>query len=193
MFEYIKGLLVELNPTYAVIDNAGIAYFINISLQSYSQLTENKEQQLYIHHVIREDSHTLFGFVSKKERQMFRLLISVSGVGANTGRVMLSTLSPDELEKAILASQVNVIKSVKGIGMKTAQKIIIELKDKMGKLSEEMEVILAGESKVREEAAEALTALGFTKAQINKNLDKLLNKEGHLSVEELIKRALKMM
>ena len=193
MFEYIKGLLVELNPTYAVIENSGMAYFINISLQSYSQLTENTEQQLYIHHVIREDSHTLFGFVSKKEREMFRLLISVSGVGANTGRVMLSTLSPDELEKAILANQVNVIKSVKGIGMKTAQKIIIELKDKMGKLSEEMEVILAGENKVREEAAEALTALGFTKAQINKNLDKLLNKEGHLSVEELIKRALKMM
>ena len=193
MFDYITGKLVELNPTYAVLDNNGLAYFIHISLLTYSQLSEQNEQKLYIHHIIREDSHNLFGFVSKKEREMFRLLISVSGVGANTARVMLSTLSPEELEKAILANQVNVIKSVKGIGLKTAQKIIIELKDKIGKLSEEMEVMLAGESKVRDEAAEALVALGFAKSQINKVLDKLLNKESHLNVEEVIKKALKMM
>ncbi len=193
MFDYIKGKLTELTPTYAVIENNGIGYFIHISLQSYSKLSENAEQQLFIHHIIREDVHNLFGFVDKKERAMFRLLISVSGVGPNTGRVMLSTLSPDELEKAVLGNQVNVIKSVKGIGLKTAQKIIIELKDKIGKLSEEMEVMLAGENKTKEEASEALSMLGFSKTQINKVLDKLLNKENNFNVEELIKKALKML
>ncbi|MCK5538225.1 MAG: Holliday junction branch migration protein RuvA [Bacteroidales bacterium] len=193
MFDYIEGLISELTPTYAVVDNSKIGYLINISLHSYSQLSENNAHKLYIHHVIREDSHQLFGFVIKKEREMFRLLISVSGVGANTARVMLSTLTTDELEKAILGSQVNIIKSVKGIGMKTAQKIIIELKDKLGKLSDDLEMVLAKDYKVREEALDALLMLGFSKIQINKGLDKLLNKESNFTVEELIKNALKLL
>jgi Holliday junction DNA helicase RuvA len=193
MFDYIEGKVAELTPTYVVLDVAGIGYFVNISLQSYSVIEEKKMLKMYIHHVIREDVHLLFGFKEKKERDMFRLLISVSGVGANTARVMLSTLTTVELEKAILGNQVNIIKSVKGIGLKTAQKIIIELKDKMGKLTEEMSVLMASDSKVREEALEALIMLGFAKPSVNKVLDNLLNKESGMDVEHLIKNALKQL
>jgi len=193
MFDYIEGKVAELTPTYVVIDVAGIGYFVNISLQSYSVIDEKKILKMYIHHVIREDVHLLFGFKEKKEREMFRLLISVSGVGANTARVMLSTLTTSELEKAILGNQVNIIKSVKGIGLKTAQKIIIELKDKMGKLTEEMSVLMASDSKVREEALDALVMLGFAKPSVNKVLDNLLNKESGMDVEHLIKNALKQL
>lgn len=193
MFDYIQGKVTELTPTFVVIDVAGVGFLIHISLQSYAAINDKNLQKMFIHHVIREDAHLLFGFTDKKEREMFRLLISVSGVGANTARVMLSTLSTQELEKAILGNQVNIIKSVKGIGLKTAQKIIIELKDKMGKLSEEMEVLIAHDSRTRDEALEALVMLGFAKPAINKVLDTLLNKESGMDVENLIKNALKQL
>ena len=133
MIDYIRGSVTELTPTFLVIETGGIGYLVNISLSSFSKLEGRKEFRILIHEVIREDAHQLFGFADNEEREIFRHLISVSGVGANTARMMLSSLSPAEIEKAIMSSDVNVLKGVKGIGLKTAQRIIIDLKDKMGK------------------------------------------------------------
>jgi Holliday junction DNA helicase RuvA len=193
MIEYIKGEIIQLTPTYVTIETGGIGYSVNISLTTYSRLENQKEFKILIHEVIREDSHQLFGFSGDQEREIFRLLISVSGVGANTARMMLSSLSPEEIEKAILGSDSNLLKSVKGIGLKTAQRIIIDLKDKLGKHAGSGEIFAFADNTRREEALSALVMLGFAKSTVSKILDKIVREEKNLTVEEIIKRALKNM
>jgi len=191
MFEYIKAQLVELNPTYAIMDNNGLAYFINISLNTYSQLKEGEKTTLFLQQIVREDAHLLFGFADKSEREIFRLLITVSGIGANTARMMLSSLSTIDIKSAIESGNVNVLKSVKGIGLKTAQRVIIDLKDKIGKAEIDKDIFAPLSNTKREEALSALVMLGFNKPAIEKTLDKITSEMGELSVEELIKLALK--
>jgi Holliday junction DNA helicase RuvA len=193
MIEYINGEIIQLTPTYVTIETGGIGYSVNISLTTYSGLENKKEFKILIHEVIREDSHQLFGFSGNQERDIFRLLISVSGVGANTARMMLSSLTPDEIEKAILGSDSNLLKSVKGIGLKTAQRIIIDLKDKLGKHAGSGEIFAFADNTRREEALSALVMLGFAKSTVSKILDKIVREEKNLTVEEIIKRALKNM
>ena len=191
MFEYIKAQLVELNPAYAIMDNNGLAYFINISVNTYSQLKEGENTTLFLQQIVREDAHLLFGFADKSEREIFRLLITVSGIGANTARMMLSSLSTVDIKTAIESANVNVLKSVKGIGLKTAQRVIIDLKDKIGKAEIDEDIFAPLSNTKREEALSALVMLGFNKPAIEKTLDKITSEKGELSVEELIKLALK--
>ncbi len=191
MYEYIKGELVEATPANAVIDCGGVGYYINISVNTYSKIASQKQVLLYIHQIVREDAHLLYGFFSKEERSLFRALISVSGIGANTANVMLSSMTVEEITGAILTENVNAIKSVKGIGVKTAQRVIIELKDKVGKEGVPVEGISLSTNVVREEAQAALVMLGFTRLQVSKTLDKILSVEKVESVENLIKLALK--
>jgi Holliday junction DNA helicase RuvA len=191
MIDYIKGDITLITPTYLLIETGGIGYQVNISLTTFSGLESKKEFKILIHEVIREDSHQLFGFADNEERDIFRLLISVSGVGANTARMMLSSLNPGEIEKAILGSDSNLLKSVKGIGLKTAQRIIIDLKDKLGKHAGSDEIFTFADNTKREEALSALVMLGFAKSAVSKVLDKIVRDEKNLSVEDMIKRALK--
>jgi holliday junction DNA helicase RuvA len=191
MFEYIKAKLVELNPAYAIMDTSGVAYFINISLNTYSLLKEGSEHTLYIHQVVREDAHLLYGFADKSERELFRLLITVSGIGSNTARMMLSSLTVKELKNAILSSNANILKSIKGIGLKTAQRLIIDLKDKIVKTGQENDIFAHESNTTKDEALSALVMLGFNKLAIEKTLDKMIQEESGLSVENMIKLALK--
>ena len=193
MFEYIKGDLNDLTPTAVIVENHGMGYFINITLNTYSQLSGHKSSQLYLHQVIRDDAHLLFGFKELKEREVFRLLISVSGVGANTARMMLSSLTSEEVKKAIFSNNSKTLQDVKGIGAKTAQRIIIELKDKIGKEDEMGEIVLPLDNTIREEALSALVMLGFAKNSIAKVLDKIIKANAPTSVEDLIKIALKQL
>jgi len=181
MYEYIKGLLVEATPAYAVIECGGVGYYINISVNTYSQIVALQQVSLYIHQIVREDALLLYGFFNKEERTVFRQLISVSGIGANTASVMLSSMT------------VNAIKSVKGIGLKTAQRVIIELKDKIAVTGSAEEMNFGASVAIKEEALAALVMLGFVKAQANKVLDKIMAGGGVTSVEELIKQALKQL
>lgn len=192
MIDYIKGNITELTPAFLIIETGGVGYFVSISLTTYTKLEHKKEYRILVHEVIREDNHQLFGFADSEERDIFRLLISVSGVGAGTARVMLSSLSPSEVERAILGSEVNTLQAVKGIGLKTAQRIIVDLKDKVGKqLSGTGEIFTYKDNTNREEALSALVMLGFSKGAVVKVLDKIFREEKDLSVEDLIKRALK--
>jgi Holliday junction DNA helicase RuvA len=191
MFEYIQGKLVELKPAYAVIEAGNVGYFIHISLNTYSKLTKSTEHKLYIHQVIRDDAHMLFGFVDKHEREIFLMLISVSGIGANTARMILSSLPPSEIEQAIFDGNVALLKSIKGIGVKSAQRLIVDLKDKIGKSADIGEIFATESNTLREESLSALVMLGFSKAQVQKVLDQLLQQESEQTVEELIKKALK--
>ena len=191
MINYIKGTITEINPTSVTIETGGIGYFINISVNTFSKLDGKSEFKILVHEVIREDAHQLFGFADKEERDIFRLLISVSGIGANTARMMLSSLHPAEVEKAILESNVNVLKSVKGIGLKTAQRVIVDLKDKVGRQSQSSEIFTFEDNTKREEALSALVMLGFAKSAVSKVLEKIIREEKNLTVEDLIKRALK--
>jgi Holliday junction DNA helicase RuvA len=191
MIDYIKGDITKITPTYLLIETGGIGYLVNISLTTFSSLETKKEYKILVHEVIREDSHQLFGFADNEERDIFRLLISVSGVGANTARMMLSSLNPGEIEKAILGSDSNLLKSVKGIGLKTAQRIIIDLKDKVGKHAGSDEIFTFADNTKRDEALSALVMLGFAKSAVSKVLDKIVRDEKNLSVEDMIKRALK--
>ncbi len=202
MYEYIKGALIESNPSYAIIEANGVGYFINISLHTYTQITEKEQERikagdvltLFIHQLVREDSLDLYGFYSKEERGIFLNLISVSGVGANTARMILSSLSPVEIQEAIMEGKVNVLKNIKGIGAKSAQRIIVDLKDKIGKPSNKQIDILSGQDNtVREEALSALLTLGFSKRGVEKELDKILSQHPGLSIEELVKTALKQL
>lgn len=194
MYEYINGKLTDITPTYAVIDCVGIGYLINISVNTYSKIADSAECKLYLHQIVREDAHTLYGFATTEERALFRLLISISGIGANTACVMLSSMSVSDIISAIQTDNVNAIKSVKGIGLKTAQRVIIELKDKVMTLSvSEMSSIQLPENSNKEEALAALIMLGFVKAQAIKVLDKLITQNRTASVEELIKQALKLL
>lgn len=192
MYEYIKGILTEASPTYAVVDCGGVGYYVNISINTYSKISTEKSVLLYIHQIVREDAHLLYGFFSKEERLLFRQLISVSGVGANTASVMLSSMTVNEIVGAIQTDNVNAIKSVKGIGLKTAQRVIIELKDKVGNTGIAGSDLFAGNT-VKDEALSALVMLGFVKAQASKVVDKIVAGGGGTSVEELIKQALKQL
>jgi Holliday junction DNA helicase RuvA len=191
MVDYIKGKLIELTPAFIVIENGGIGYFVSISLSTFTRLEGKDECRILVHEVIREDSHQLFGFADKEERDIFKLLISVSGVGPSTARMMLSSLNYDEIEKAILGSDVNTLKSVKGIGLKTAERIIVDLKDKLGKQSGTGEIFAFTDNTKREEALSALVMLGFGKSAVLKVLDRIIKEEKNLTVEDMIKRALK--
>jgi holliday junction DNA helicase RuvA len=192
MYEYIEGALREKNPAGCVIETGGIGYFIQISLHTYSQIEQLAQVRLFLHQVVREDAHLLFGFFSRSEREMFRMLIGVTGVGANTARMMLSYLSPDDLRQHIIQGNVAPLQAVKGIGAKTAQRIIMELQDKMGK-----EKGVGGElfpmqsNRLKEEALSALVILGFNKNEADKVISRILVAESQLSLEELIKKALK--
>ncbi len=193
MFEFIQGKLIKLNPAYAILENTGIGYFVNISLHTFSSLQGKQDGKLFMHEVIREDAHSLFGFQTETERDIFRHLISVSGIGANTARTILSSMSPDETSNAIVSGNVDVLKSVKGIGAKTAQRIIIDLKDKVGKAGGEVEIFTEASNTIKEEALSALIMLGFAKATVEKALTRILKTEKDLNVEQLIKRALKQL
>jgi len=191
MIDYIKGTITQITPTFLTIETGGVGYFINISITSFSSLEGKTDYKILIHEVIREDSHQLYGFAESEERNIFRLLISVTGVGANTARMMLSSLNPGELEKAIIVSDVNILKSIKGIGLKTAQRIIVDLKDKLGKQAGNDEIFGLADNTIRDEALSALVMLGFAKSAVLKVLDKILREEKNLTVEDMIKRALK--
>jgi len=194
MYDYISGTIAEINPASVVLDCHGIGYNIQISLQTYDRLREAKDAKLFIWHLVREDEEALFGFFDKEERRIFTLLIGVSGVGPNTARVMLSSLSADEVKTAVITGDVGKIKGVKGIGLKTAQKIIIELKDKVSKISSENEIPgFTNASDLKIEAATALITLGFSKQSVEKVLNSILKKEPGCSLEDMIKKALKML
>ena len=193
MIDYIKGKIVELLPTDIVIECGGIGYHAYISLQTYAMLENLSETTLYIHHILREDEEMFYGFSSKDERQFFRLLISVSGVGANTARMMLSSLSADEIREAIIGENVSRIKSIKGIGLKTAQRIILELKDKVVKGDGADSAVLFSGQAVNAAAEEAITALvllGFPKPAVQKVVNALLQENPTASVEMLVKSGL---
>jgi len=192
MYEYIAGKLESISPTHAVVDNNGIGYFVNISLQTFSAIDGKGEVKLFLHQVVREDAHLFYGFASTQERDIFRLLISVSGVGANTARLILSSLSVAEIQAAISTENINIIKQVKGIGLKTAQRVIVDLKDKIsGVDAGSVEIISSVNNTIRQEALSALVMLGFAKAAADKVLDQIIKSEGNLPVEGLIKSALK--
>ena len=191
MIYSIKGRLVEKNPTNVVIDCNGVSYFIHISLHTFSQIPSQESLQLYTHLQVKEDSHTLFGFWEKTEREIFRLLISVSGVGASTARSMLSSLEPRQIMEAIATGDVATIQGIKGIGAKTAQRVIIDLKDKIVKVFGMEEVSAPQSNTSREEALSALETLGYNRKQSEKVVDKIVKDEPNASVESLIKQALK--
>lgn len=193
MYEYIKGEIIEINPTYVVVETAGIAYFINISLYTYSEKKDAKQACFYLHQIVRDDAHLLYGFATKTEREIFRLLISVSGVGSNTAGVMLSYLSPPEIKDAIMTENETVLKSVKGIGAKTAKRIILDLKDKIGKTEVEPGIIKISGNDVREEAVGALVMLGFQKNIVSKIVTKILTENPKFNIENVVKEALKSM
>lgn len=197
MIDYISGKIAELTPTRVVLDNSGIGYAIEISLQTYAALESQKEAKVYIYHHIQSSSDVemFYGFSSKDERSIFELLISVSGVGVNTARVILSSFSADELREAILSENVVAIKSVKGIGLKTAQRMVLELKDKISKGEGGVsEVLLVSDrNAVAEEAAAALQMLGFSKPNISKAIQKIVSSNPNIKVEELIKQALQIL
>ena len=193
MIEYIKGEIAEITPTYTVIDNNGIGYFVNISLNTYTSLQNSKNATIYIYEAIREDAHILYGFHNKHEREMFMLLISVSGVGPNSARMILSSLSPSELETAIATSGVAALKAVKGIGAKTAQRIIVDHKDKIKAPSDTLNIQVPANNEIFDEALAALVMLGFSQQASQKVLKKLLSDTQELNVENVIKKALKMM
>lgn len=191
MLEFIKGEIIETNPAYVVLRNNGLGYFINISLNTYSGISEKTECLLYVHEIVREDAYMLYGFAEKKERELFRNLISVSGVGSNTASMMLSSLSPEELKAAIVQERVNVLKGIKGIGAKSAQRIIVDLKDKLEKEHTGQEIISSPDNTSKQEALSALVTLGFPKKNVEKVLDNLTGQEPDLNVESLVKQALK--
>lgn len=197
MIDYISGKIAELTPTRVVLDNGGIGYAIEISLQTYAALESQKEAKVYIYHHIQSSSDVemFYGFSSKDERSIFELLISVSGVGVNTARVILSSFSADELREAILSENVAAIKSVKGIGLKTAQRMVLELKDKISKgEGAASDVLLVSDrNAVAEEAAAALQMLGFSKPNISKAIQKIVSSNPNVKVEELIKQALQIL
>lgn len=203
MIEYIKGELAELTPALAVVEAGGVGYALNISLNTYSGIQGKKEAKLYVHEAIqtggRDDSYTLYGFATKQERELYRLLITVSGVGANTARMMLSSMSPKELCNAIANGDEKMIKSVKGIGLKTAQRIIVDLRDKIVStgIADELHVGTAAtttaaiNTAVKDEAVSAMTMLGFSPAPVAKVVAQILTEQPDMAVELVVKEALK--
>tara|TARA_B100001093_G_C26779241_1_gene993808 strand:- start:580 stop:1161 length:582 start_codon:yes stop_codon:yes gene_type:complete len=191
MITHIRGRLVEKSPTGVVIDCSGVGYFIHISLHTFSQLTNNESIKLLTHLQVKEDSHQLYGFSTTMEREIFRLLISVSGIGTNTARTMLSSLTPKQIREGIAAEDVALIQSVKGIGLKTAQRVIIDLKDKILKIYDIDESLHVSNNTNKEEALSALEVLGFTKKQSERVVVKIMSNAPDASVERIIKEALK--
>ena len=190
MITQLRGRLVEKSPTSVVIDCQGVGYLVNISLFTFGQLTDEENIQLFTHLQVREDSHTLYGFTTDLERQLFRLLIGISGIGANTARTMLSSLSPSEIGQAIQGEQVDVIQSVKGIGAKTAQRVVIELRDKIQAVVADAGIPAVSSNTNREEALSALVVLGYQTKSCVKVIDELLSMDAEMSVERLIRNAL---
>lgn len=201
MIEYIVGRLARVSPTEAVVEAAGIGYLVNISVNTYTSISKSAEVKLFVHEIIREDTHELYGFFSDEERMLFRLLISVSGVGPNTARIILSSLSPSQLKMCILAGDADKLKAVKGIGLKTAQRLIVDLKDKVNAAelavlagnSQSESTIDTVDSESRAEALAALVMLGYQKAQAQKVLVKVYNSNPAATVESAIKQALSML
>jgi Holliday junction DNA helicase RuvA len=193
MYDFIEGNLVEKNPAYLVLENGNIGYYINISLFTYSALQNQSRAKIYLHQVVREDAHLFFGFLERDERTVFRLLISVSGIGPNTARVILSSIPAREVELCILEGNVKAFQDVKGIGLKTAQRIIVDLKDKVGKTAKTADLFVSGRNTNHGESLSALVALGFAKKQAEKVLDTLFGNEPALTVEEAVKQALKLL
>lgn len=193
MIDYIKGSIVELTPTDTVVECHGIGYKILISLQTFSQLEGKSDITIYIHHYLREDEELYYGFSTKDERELFRLLIGVSGIGAATARMMLSSLTSEEIRNSIVAEDINRIKSIKGIGLKSAQRLILELKDKVvkGAGADTSAIFSQTDNGAVEEATTALVLLGFTKANVNKAVSAVLKEEPSASLERIIKLALK--
>ncbi|TCI84448.1 Holliday junction branch migration protein RuvA [Tenacibaculum sp. M341] len=191
MITQIKGRLVEKNPTFVVVDCNGLGYLLHISLTTYAALPSDENVLLYTHLSIREDAHTLYGFIDKVEREIFKLLISVSGVGPSIARTMLSSMSSEEIQQAIASENVKLIQSVKGIGAKTAQRVIIDLKEKILKAFNIDEVSVVESNTNKEEALSALEVLGFVRKQADKVITNILKESPSATVEELIKKALK--
>lgn len=191
MITHLKGKLVEKSPTNIVIEVNGIGYWVNISLTTFSQIPDNENIKLFTHLQIKEDSHSLYGFYTKREREIFRLLILVSGVGTSTARTMLSSLNPEQLVEAISSNNVSVIQSVKGIGSKTAQRLIIELRDKILKIYDIDETYVNSNNTNREEALSALEVLGINKKSSERLVDNIIKENQDISVEEIIKETLK--
>ena len=196
MIDYIKGKITELTPANVVIETTGIGYFINISLTTYTALANQAEAQLFVYEAIREDAFVLFGFMSREERQLFLLLISVSGIEANTARVIMSSYSALEIQEMIATSNVTALNAIKGIGTKTAQRIIVDLKDKILKVSVgtgTQGTFVSATAAIREETMAALVMLGYTASASQKAIDTILKHDPALSVEQVIKNALKML
>ena len=193
MYEYIEGEFVEKSPAHLIVQAGHLAYVVHFSVFTYSQISTLTSGRIYLHFVVREDAQILYGFGGREEREIFRMLISVSGVGANTARLILSSLSPDEISQAILAGNVSVLQGIKGIGAKSAQRIIIDLKDKVGKGAGIDELFFSQDNTSRQEALSALVALGFQKKTVEKILTRILSEQPELSVEEVVKAALKFM
>ena len=194
MYSFISGKVAEKNPAYVVIDNQGIGYLINITLNTFTAIGEQSEVRLYVHLAIREDAHVLYGFYTEEERALFLQLITVSGVGCNTARLILSSLTVKETVDAISSNNTKAIQNVKGIGAKTAQRIIVDLHDKISKINiSEGEKTPAGYNTLKEEALSALMVLGFNRTSIEKILDKLMSQMENPNVEQLIKEALRLL
>ncbi|MFS4418387.1 Holliday junction branch migration protein RuvA [Maribacter sp. 2307ULW6-5] len=191
MIHHLSGKLVEKNPTYIVVECAGVGYFVNISLHTFSKLTDQENISIFTHLQVKEDAHTLFGFAQKSEREIFRLLLSVSGIGSSTARTMLSSLEPAQIRDAIANADVRTIQGIKGIGAKTAQRVILDLKDKILKVQEMGEVSTISNNTNKEEALSALEVLGYTRRQSGKVVDKIVAQHPSPSVEDIIKLALK--
>lgn len=188
MYHHLRGRLIEKSPTYVVIECAGIGFHVNISLSTYAELGSDENILLFTHHAVREDAQTLYGFARKEEREIFRQLIGVSGVGANTARMILSSLQPEEVETAIRSENIGLLKAVKGIGAKTAQRIIVDLKDKVGLHLDGTSIQTVKSS--RDEAVAALEVLGFARTSVEKVVNAHINEDANASVEVLIKNAL---
>lgn len=193
MYEFISGQIVGLNPASAIVETSGVGYQLNISLNTFAQLEGKNEAKLYTHLVVRDDAHLLYGFFTMEERELFRQLISVSGVGASTARIILSSFSPQELTVAIGQGDVNLLKQVKGIGIKTAQRIVIDLKDKIAKGGNEQDIFAFSSNTIRDEALSALVMLGFSKSSAEKIITKVLKDNPNQTVEGIVKDALKGM
>ena len=193
MIDYIKGEIIELSPAHAVLEAGGIGYHINIALSTYSELNGKSNTKLYVYEAIREDAHILFGFMTKEERSLFLLLISVSGVGANTARMILSSIMANELQNAIITGNVSILKSIKGIGAKTAERIIVDLKDKVLKVEFSAQGISAASTSIPEEAVAALVMLGFTQAMAQKAVKKVMDSDPQQKIEQIVKQALKLL
>ena len=191
MYEFIEGEFVEKSPAHLIVKAGHLAYYIHISVNTYTQVSQQASGRIYLHFVVREDAQLLYGFHSREEREIFKSLISVSGVGANTSRLILSSLSPEEVTQAILAGNVAVLQAIKGIGAKSAQRIIVDLKDKVGKGAGIDELFFSKDNTSREEALSALVALGFPKKAVEKILTRILSEQPDLSSEEVVKAALK--